>query len=182
MSKKGATKPDEVDSPAGSDLGELARRYGGALNRFLSRRMADASQVPDVAQEVYLGMLKMRDLSHVEDPERYLFRVAINALHDHRRRDRVRVAAERGGTLWLEGLAPVLPDRELIDRETLAMLDRAIRALPEDIRTVFVLRAIEGMRCVDIAALIGVTKRAVEKRYVRALRAVNARMNGQREP
>jgi RNA polymerase sigma-70 factor (ECF subfamily) len=181
MRERRVAIPDKAGIAIADDIGALARQYGGALNRFLTRRMADASQVDDLAQEVYLGMLKMRDLSHVEDPQRYLFRVAINALHDHRRRDAACTAAEHGGAAWIDGLAPVLPDCELIEREELLRLECAIRALPEDIRTVFVLRAIDGMRCVDIATLFGLTKRAIEKRYVRALRAVNAELAGQRE-
>jgi DNA-directed RNA polymerase specialized sigma24 family protein len=38
------------------------------------------------------------------------------------------------------------------------------------------MRAIDGMRCADIATQTGVSKRAVEKRYARALLAVRKYM------
>ena len=58
----------------------LAAKYGSRLRRFLKLNLANASDVPDLAQEVF-----MRALAHQPDkPRSWVFAVAANIARDAR--------------------------------------------------------------------------------------------------
>jgi RNA polymerase sigma-70 factor (ECF subfamily) len=152
----------------GHDLADLVRRYGGPLSRFLQRRVPNQADVQDVVNDVFLNIARMQDLSRIDDPERYLFRAAINALRDRQRRETTRYDSELSRAQRLDEV-DFSPERLLIGRQALGALETAIRALPERTRAIFVLRALEELRIVDFARLLSLSRRAVEKHYASAL-------------
>ena len=50
----------------------LAASHGGQLRRFLSSRVRNAADIPDLIQEVYLRMLRIPDHDAIRSPEAYL--------------------------------------------------------------------------------------------------------------
>src|ERR1700742_1484098 len=56
----------------------LFAEHGGALRAFLSRRVRKLPDAAELAQEVYLRMLRLEDSSIIENPEAYLYTVASN--------------------------------------------------------------------------------------------------------
>jgi RNA polymerase sigma-70 factor (ECF subfamily) len=62
----------------------------------------------------------------------------------------------------------------LADLHEPAELERAIDALPEVFRTVFVLRVVEGISGIETAASLGVHETTVRTRLYRALRRLDA--------
>jgi RNA polymerase sigma-70 factor (ECF subfamily) len=63
----------------------LFAEHGGALRAFPSRRVRKLPDVAELAQEVYLRMLRLEDSSVIENPEAYLFTVASNLAKEHSR-------------------------------------------------------------------------------------------------
>jgi RNA polymerase sigma-70 factor (ECF subfamily) len=61
------------------------------------------------------------------------------------------------------------PDRRLLTTEQEEQVQRAIEALPDQLREVVLLRDYEGLEHEQIADLVGATSAAVRKRYSRAL-------------
>jgi DNA-directed RNA polymerase specialized sigma24 family protein len=61
----------------------LIASYGDQLRRFLLSRVRNASDVPDIAQEVYLRMLRVQNTASVRSPEAYLFTVAQHIVYQH---------------------------------------------------------------------------------------------------
>lgn len=151
-------------------LAALAKRYSKPLARFFERRVRDRQDVPDLVQEVFLRLSALTNPLAIEEPENYLFVTAASALSDKARRDVVRHAADhvefdeksiRGSDLT--------PLRVLEGREAIIYLRAALLELPERTRDIFVLRIFEESRMEDIAAAVGISRRAAEKHYVRAL-------------
>ncbi len=64
-------------------VAELVATHGKQLNRFLVARVRNVSDVPDIAQEVYLRMLRVQHIESVRSPEAYLFTVAQHVVHQH---------------------------------------------------------------------------------------------------
>ena len=60
------------------------------------------------------------------------------------------------------------PEDQLLDRETRSLLDRAIAALPEMYREVFVLAEVEGLPNAEIGERLGMSLPAVKSRLHRA--------------
>ncbi|GAB7551256.1 hypothetical protein NRB_07530 [Novosphingobium sp. 11B] len=148
----------------------LVRLYSRSLARFFERRVRNAHDVPDLVQDVFLRMSALPDPLSVEKPENYLFVTAASALRDKARRDTAR-RADLHDELdhRLHSSCTITPLRTLEGREAIERLHCALMQLPERSRDIFVLRIFEDCRMVDIAAAIGVSRRAAEKHYARAL-------------
>jgi RNA polymerase sigma factor (sigma-70 family) len=65
---------------------QLFIEQGGALKSFLFRRVRRQPDAADLAQEVYLRMLRVPDMDAIRSPEAYLFTVARNLAKEHARR------------------------------------------------------------------------------------------------
>jgi RNA polymerase sigma factor (sigma-70 family) len=64
-------------------VAELALRYGRGLRRFLSVHLRNVQDVPDLAQEVYLRLLRVPHQEAIRNPEAYLFTVAAHVVRQH---------------------------------------------------------------------------------------------------
>lgn len=61
------------------------RRWNRNLLQFLGRRVRSSVEVEDLAQEIYLRLLRAPDLMQVRNPQAYLLRVAGNVVAEWRR-------------------------------------------------------------------------------------------------
>lgn len=161
-------------------LDEVARRYYAPLLSFFRKRARGSLEVQDLVQQVFLRLAQHPHLGAISNPDAYIFQTAANALRDHHRRSCVyrRLVAEGAG-----GVSPVFaddggshltPERVLQARESMAVLEAALRELPERTRDIFTLRCFEGLKHQDIARLQGISVRAVEKHCAKALAHLGA--------
>lgn len=65
-------------------LAELFDRSGRDLLRFLARRLPNSSDAEDLAQEVYMRLLRVDDTGLIRDPRAFALKVASNVAHEHR--------------------------------------------------------------------------------------------------
>lgn len=176
---------NDMSDIAVSGLQEAVLHYRAELLRFLAARRAAADEAEDILQDLYV---KVRGLhaGPVAEPRAYLYRMTANLLMDRRRTAARRTMRERHWTDAQLGAEQELDERpsaeqELAAREELAIVSRAIGALPE--RTVEILRRyrIDGDGQREIAAALGISLSAVEKHLQRAYRVVveaKARLDG----
>jgi DNA-directed RNA polymerase specialized sigma24 family protein len=61
----------------------LFAEHRGALQAFFRRRIRSKAEAPDLAQEVYLRMLRISDHEAIRNPVVYLYTVANNLLKEH---------------------------------------------------------------------------------------------------
>jgi len=65
-------------------VAQMETAHGRQLRRFLSRRLRNAAvDVPDLIQEIYLRLLRIKDHEAVRNPQAYLYTVAGHVLHQH---------------------------------------------------------------------------------------------------
>ena len=73
--------------PAGDPKQSLVERlfaeHGSALKAFFRRRIRSEADAPDLAQEVYLRMLRLSDQEAIRNPVPYLYTVASNLVKEH---------------------------------------------------------------------------------------------------
>ena len=148
------------------------RRYNQRLFRIARSIVPDADIAETVVQEAYL--LAFSDIERYEPTGKFgawLARLAFNQALALRRTVRPSPAAAETavgpegadtGSPATEGHADLPPSRQ--------MLEQAIDALPEVFRTVFVLRAIEGISGIETAACLGINETTVRTRLYRAQR------------
>lgn len=151
-------------------LDGLARRYYGPLASFFRKRARNSEEVEDLVQQVFLRLAQSPQFDEIRNPDGYIFQTAANALKDQARRRSVqqRFTAQQLHESDAQR-TDFSPERVLLGREAMSKVAGALRQLPERTRDVFVLRCFEGLKCAEIAQLLGISVRAVEKHMAKAL-------------
>ena len=79
--------------PKPSLVGRLFAEHRAALQSFFLRRIRSKADAADLAQEVYVRMLRIRDLEAIRNPVSYLYTVANNLVKEHAVLDRRQASA-----------------------------------------------------------------------------------------
>lgn len=163
---------DEIDDDAAStDLAARSRTLRGALTRYFQRRLPDLNEVDDLVQEVFLRIVRRGRSEDLDRFEGYVFETAASVIKDRFRRRRTRASASHVSfEPDLHGQTDVSPEQTILAREALRSTTRAILALPERTRTIFILRRLEGLSHPEIARRLGLSLSAVEKHVQKAAR------------
>lgn len=154
-------RDDDQRDPRLATLFETALR---TLRVQLRRRLGNAHEADDLAQEAFLRVWSARTPIH--EPDRFLARVAGNLLRD-RYRHRARWQMEAPDSAPEADEAPSA-ERVLAAREELLLVRRAIEALPRRDRHVFE-QHLDGASAGTIAAELGLSRRRVEQILARTL-------------
>jgi RNA polymerase sigma-70 factor (ECF subfamily) len=145
-----------------SDCSSLVVRVAHSVLR-------NQSDAEDVAQEAFLrAYRRMRDLRDRTKFRAWLVRLTWRMALDWRRTERRRGARE-------EAVARISPqfgdaERDAVENQRQARLWAAIERLPERLRLVLVLAAIDGHTVRDVAELVGVPDGTVKSRLFEARR------------
>jgi RNA polymerase sigma-70 factor (ECF subfamily) len=170
MSAKGKGARAMPASQQQRQLESLARAYAPALKRYFEKRILEQADADDLVQEVFARLARRAELAAIDKVQGYLFETAANVLRDRIRRRAVRQA---GAHIEYDDVAhgreEFTPERVLLGKAMLADLARAIEALPERTRTVFVLHRFEELSYAEIARRLGVSESAVEKHMMKAI-------------
>jgi RNA polymerase sigma-70 factor (ECF subfamily) len=150
----------------------LMQRHRDGIYRLVRAQLEDGDAAFDVTQESFIAAFANLHRYDRDRPFRHwLARIAINKCRDWRRRRAVRGFFTRARPIE-EGVhiadgAPG-PDAEVEGRRELARARAAIDALPGGLRSVLLLRTIEGMSQAEVAQALGISDKAVETRLYRA--------------
>jgi RNA polymerase sigma-70 factor, ECF subfamily len=163
----------------------LVGKYQRKIFRLLSRLIRDPAEIEDVAQEAFIKAY--RALPNFRGDSAFytwLYRIAINTAKNHLVAHGRRAASSSDAALEdVEGFEDAsqlrnedTPDRLLLSRQVAEAVNRAIEALPEDLRTAIVLRELEGLSYEEIAASMNCPIGTVRSRIFRAREAVAAEL------
>jgi len=154
----------------GIDVEGLYERFGPMVLRRCRRLLHDEEEALDVAQDVFVQILRRRERLSDHHPSSLLFRIATN-LCLNRIRDRRRL--------------PSLPGDEILHRlarrddlDAPLLLDRLFGRHPESTRTMAVLHWLDGMTLEQVARDCGMSVSGVRRR----LRALRGTLEEMREP
>jgi RNA polymerase sigma factor (sigma-70 family) len=148
----------------------IAAQYGKRLRRFLSVRLRNVHDVPDVAQEVFLRLLRVRREDAIRNPEAYLFTVASHVVQQHTLRRLsdpvfVDIADVELNLVAPEGEDPATNAENAARME---VLERALARLPPKVAAALVLHRVGGYTVQEIADQLGVARDTVKKYLMRA--------------
>lgn len=162
-----AAEPEAVADPAALDA-----RFRRPLMKFFMRRVRDMREAEDLTQEVFARALGSGELARLQRPDSFLFTVATNLLRDRHRHAVRRSGAPADGTAVAQPAEPVEdrgPERVLEGYESLKEALAVLEELSERTRDIFILFRLENMKQREIAALYGITQKAVEKHVLKAV-------------
>ncbi|PYP58714.1 MAG: RNA polymerase sigma factor SigE [Gemmatimonadetes bacterium] len=159
---------DQIDHIVGARAGDpdalasLYRAYGAALYRLAYRLTGTPQDAEDVVHDVFVGLPEA--LGRYEERgsfagwlKRVTARVALMRLRTRTRRREVMLNA-------------TLPaDQRPADVESMA-LETAINALPDRLRSVLVLKEVEGYSHAEVSELLGISEGTSRVRLNRAMK------------
>jgi len=154
-----------------SFVSEIAGRYGRRLRRFFSLRLRNSADAPDLAQEVFLRLMRVEHHETIRSPEAYLFTVASHVLHQHTLRQANAPASIDISTVFAE-LQLISDDNPLARAEAqqrLAEVERALAQLPPKVSMTLLLHRFGGLTIEEIGQQLGVARPTAKKYLARAL-------------
>jgi RNA polymerase sigma-70 factor (ECF subfamily) len=170
--------PCDLNDPASSWAARTVVRYAKQVHRFFLRRLSRPQDVDDLAQEVYLRVLRLEDRPWMENALPYLYTVAASVLadywHDFSRDQKfVTVDSEAAehclevpGSFSVDELAEVLNLRQ--------QLDYALSKLPPTHQKVLLLHKRDGYSYAEVAQKLDLSIHTVEKYVFQALARMRA--------
>lgn len=172
-------EPDETSPADESLMAELAGgddtalrplmdRWQVPLRSFLYRFLQDDHEAADVAQETFVRVHRHR--ARWRPGARFstwMFHIALNLARDRRRWWRLRRHDDVDTTFGLSSGGDS-PDAAAERAERVAEVRAAVAALPGHLRSIIILSEYEHLPQAEIAAIEGITVKAVETRLARA--------------
>lgn len=149
----------------------MARQYSRRLRRFLSKRLRNSADVPDVAQEVFLRLLRVEDYGSIRSPEAYLFTVASHVIHQHAARQLASPIEPDPADAFIDSHTRPSdnPQTRLELEQQIDSLQRALDELPPRLASTLVLARLNDKSLEEIAIELGVSRESVKKYLARAL-------------
>ena len=164
----------------------LVLKYQGRIAALVSRYVSDAGEVEDVTQEAFIkayrALGKFRGDSAFYT---WLYRIAANAAKNHLVAKGRRPGADatiqdaesfdEGGMLS----ESASPEALAMGGELAGVVESALNALPDELKSALMLREFDGLSYDDIADVLGCPVGTVRSRIFRAREAVDQRVKEQ---
>lgn len=162
----------------------LVLKYQYKVHAIISRYIKDFDEVNDVSQEAFIkayrALAKFRGESQFYT---WLYRIAVNTAKNYlvaRNRRPPASDVDAADADYYEGgdrLRDIASPENLLYRDELeAVVDSAIKDLPEDLRTAVTLREFEGLSYEEIAEVMGCPVGTVRSRIFRAREAIDEKV------
>ena len=154
-----------------SFVANMAARYGRRLRRFLSVRLRNAADVPDLAQEVFLRLLRVEGYENIRSPEAYLFTIASHVIQQHAVRRANEPLSLDIAEVFSELKTPASEDPvdQAMQVQRLAALERVLSSLPTRVATSLILHRVAGYSVQEVADQLGVSRETAKKYLSRAV-------------
>jgi len=162
------------------------REHSANIYNLALKLTGEPAAAEDVLQETFLSAFK--SISRFEGKSQlstWLYRIAYNAVLMRLRKRQVEtvsldepvedeegVPQPRDFADWSEN-----PERALLDAEMHRMMDDAVASLSETLRSVFVLRDVNGLSTAQTAQVLGLSEEAVKSRLLRARLALREKLS-----
>ena len=160
----------------------LMRRHNRKLYRAVRSILGDAAEVEDAMQQAYISAYThLESFAGAAKFSTWLMRIGINEALGRLRQARRLVLvdsaipeteeeamAERGN--WAS------PEETFAGRELATLIERAVDALPDIYRSVFMMRQIENLSTAETAAILDISEEVVKTRLHRARAALHDRL------
>jgi RNA polymerase sigma factor (sigma-70 family) len=178
----GSESLDLADDDRSSLIGLYLERRKD-LVRFFTVRLRSPSAAEDLVQDIYVKLSGLEPASEIQNPMAYLYRLGSNLMLDRLRGERR--TANRDGA-WLDSQttrvggyevsAEPSAEAAVAARQRLALLTEALDELGPQTQRVFRMHKFEGLSHPEVAAKLGISRSAVEKHMMAALKHLLARL------
>lgn len=149
--------------------------YYTSLRNFLYYKTSQAELAEDVAQDAFVKLWETRDKIDKTSLKAYIFTIGNNLAINHLKRDQLKFKFLNLQTSKQDIKTPeYLLEMQEFDQK----LQDTIARIPDGAREVFLMNRIDGLKYREIAEMLGLSMKAVEKRMSRALAILRDNING----
>lgn len=175
-----AVRAARAGSQAGFDA--LMKRHRDTVFRLARNHLGNEADALDVTQESFVAaFLGLHRFDQARSFRAWILRIAINKCHDIARRRAVRrflaFALPLGDGLEVPDTAPG-PEAALASAHAVEHIHAALAALPNSLKEPLLLCAFEGLAQDEAAAVLGISRKAVETRIYRARQKLSHLLEG----
>jgi len=167
-----------------ADFDAVVQLYRPAIFRYVLASLRDQDAAETLTQDCFLKAYRARDHFRGEaSVKTWLMRIAVNLVRDHLSNARLKFWRRTQRSCvdpsvaegWLADRRSS-PEAIAAARQKVAAIWTAVEDLPQGQRTVFLLRFVEDMDILEIAAATGLKEGTVKIHLFRSLRAVRAKV------
>jgi RNA polymerase sigma-70 factor (ECF subfamily) len=159
-------------------LATLFHKYRASLYRYLTGLVSSPDDAAELVQESYTRLLQHENIAQIEAVSRtYLFQIATNLARDHYRRRTTRSTGTHFDVDEVE--IPdehASPEHSLAWEQTIRSIKQGIKEMPPMTRRVFLLSRFRDKTYPQIAAILGVSTRTVERKMSEAMEFLSERL------
>ena len=181
---KGARDAELVTRSKAGDIeafGELVRRYQKPVFRIVLRMVKSPDDADDLTQDTFVRAHRgLKTFKDEFDFHPWLYRIAVNQAINFLNKRKRQAAVDLDDVPERDiktGPEPESPLQSASRQELLTRLEAALDRLPEEQRTVFLLRVQEGLSYEEIAESMDTPKGTVMSRLARARMALRKYMD-----
>lgn len=153
-------------------LADIEKRHGQRLRRFLASRLRHRpADVPDLAQEIFLRLLRIDQVETIRSTEAYLFTVAFHVLHQHiLRRSAAPEAVDISALInEIESAPEADPAMQAERQQQMEELQEVLGELSPKAQAVLLLHRRDGYSLEEIGERLGVSRAMAAKYLSKAL-------------
>jgi RNA polymerase sigma-70 factor, ECF subfamily len=162
------------------DFDAVVRLYWPRVFRYALASLRDRDAAESVAQDCFWKAYQARQRFRGDSSlKTWLMQIAVNLVRDRIRSRRLQFWKSSVGMDTVKQSIPddgASPEEQAAAKEDIAAVWRAAAKLPEKQRTVFLLRFVEEMDLIEIAAVIGSKEGTVKSHLYRAIETVRKRL------
>lgn len=165
-------RPKLSKSAKRENLSQLYNRFWGEICKYVNSTFGSGPPDPeDIAQTVFTNFAALDNPGQIENPRAFLYRSAHNMVISHHRKaaTRRRYMMEQKNTNPGRERDDIHPERIMITRERLALLERVMWDMPVKRRRMLVLNRFDGLTYAEISRQSGLSQSAVKKHVMKAL-------------
>jgi RNA polymerase sigma-70 factor (ECF subfamily) len=161
-----------VKSGDSTAVEDFVSQYSSRVYSLAYQLTRSSSAAEEIMQEVFITVIsKIGTLENEDYFSTWLYRVTTNAAYgflrkEKKHRDLVQVDDVEAGTAALHDFSD-LPDDILLSDESRDIIRQAIDKLPETLRTIIIMKDVEGLKNEEIAEAMKLSLPAVKSRVHR---------------
>jgi RNA polymerase sigma-70 factor (ECF subfamily) len=174
----------ERDSEKLKDFELLFFKFHGRLVIFSQKFTGNLLASQDIVQDAFIALWEKQDSFEIlESPKAYLFQIVRNRSLNCIRDTNIHNAVEQELSLKFDTAEKNLysnpndPFISLLELELQDKIDKTISSLPDKCRQVYKLSRYKGFKNSEIAEMLGISMKMVEKHISRALRILRTELS-----
>ncbi|MEM9741640.1 MAG: sigma-70 family RNA polymerase sigma factor [Pseudomonadota bacterium] len=159
-------------SPPDPKIAELFESYLVNLTEGIRGRFGNGPPDPeDVAQQAFHQLIERGDLGSISNLKAYLWRIARNIVLTAKRSQHVRTRYEFEveRILFPQQYDELTPERVILAKEQLKLLNKLLRNMPNNRRQAVVLHRVEGLTVAEVGRRLGISRQSAAMHLARGI-------------